>query len=245
MFRSNIILVVCILAAFCVLCTLGWWQVQRLQWKEALIERVEERVAKPPIELDEFLAHGMRDDDREYHPVIVEGEFDHSREVFELTTDKNGIAGWNIHTPLTLKNGKLLIVNRGFVPSEMRDAALRSEGQILGDHAITGLYRNTITEKPNSIIPDNELEKREFYWRSYTQMISLMGAEVNEQFLPFTLDAGEMPNKGGWPKGGTTRVSFPNNHLQYAITWFGLALALIVVGVFFMVSRQKALGSNS
>ena len=120
----------------------------------------------------------------------------------------------------------------------MRDPQKRLQGQLEGEQEVTGLARAVIKEQPNSFVPDNNLDRREFYWKSHSQMADLMSKSDTGSFIPFFVDADEAPNPGGWPKGGTTIISFPNNHLQYALTWFGLALALLGVGSYFLYARR-------
>jgi len=227
------------IAGLTTLCTLGYWQVQRLHWKEELTARVQARIALAPMQMEDFLDRQMLEDNWPYSPVSATGTFDHAKEVYFYSTGKHGAAGWNVHTPLIMKNNKVLIVNRGFVPFDRKDPATRLQGQVNGEQTITGLVRVPLEEKPNTFVPDNALEKREFYWRSFPQMKSLMIGEKEQDFVLFFVDANDEPNPGGLPVGGTTLINFPNNHLQYAITWFGLALTLLGVGGYFLYSRRQ------
>ncbi len=236
---SNLLIVAFMAVGIAILSMLGTWQVQRLFWKEDLIATVEARTKLQPMEINEFLDRQMLEDNWPYSPIMLSGTFDHSKEVFYYTTmDKVG-AGWNVHTPLKLENGKYVIVNRGFIPFDFKDQAKRNAGQVTGLQTITGLVRVPLTEKPNSFVPDNALDKREFYWKSYDQMVSLMGTGTEREFVPFLVDANDAPNPGGLPVGGTTIVDFPNNHLQYAVTWYGLALTLLGVGSYFLYTRRR------
>ena len=226
------------------LCALGTWQVKRLIWKEALIARVETRIAKEPVGLLELGPDQLISEESNYLPVFVEGRFDHSKEVLFFTTGKGGVSGWNIHTPLQISNGKVLIVNRGFVPDGLKSPKSRLDGEIDGTVSITGLLRIPVAEKPNRFFPDNDITNREFFWRDHPHISALMADNPEIDFLPVFLDAAETENPGGWPKGGATIISFSNNHLQYAITWFGLAAALLAVGGFFVFSRLKNMHYN-
>ncbi len=238
--RSTLLIVVCMIAGLAVLCSLGNWQVKRLFWKEELIARIDARIKLAPMPLDEFLDRQMLEDNWPYSPVSATGIYDHSKEVYFYATNKTGAAGWNVHTPMRLANGKLLIVNRGFVPFDWKDPSNRLDGQLTGIQQITGLVRVPGNEKPSSFVPNNALEKREFYWRSLPQMISLMGNKPDQEFVPFFIDANDAPNPGDWPQGGTTIISLPNNHLQYAVTWYGLALTLLGVGGYFLYTRRQS-----
>lgn len=235
---SRFILIVCVLAATAVLSALGAWQVHRLQWKEALIAEVGARLKSPPRPLPEMVVQFAETGDVDYTPVTLAGTFDHAREMYYYTTH-DGQAGWNVYTPLVLESGNVAIVNRGFVPAELRDPAKRAEGQVTGKVSITGLARNPLTEKPNRMMPDNDIADRQFFWKSMAEMALASGLEP-DALVPFFIDADATENPGGWPRGGTTIVSFPNNHLQYAITWFGLAIACLGVGGWFLFSSRHA-----
>ena len=137
--------------------------------------------------------------------------------------------------------------NRGFVPYDRKDVALRAQGQVAGEVEITGLARSAPDAKPSSIVPDNDPGKNVYYWKDLSAMSVQAGLGARDKVLRMFVDADDAPNPGGLPIGGVTMIELPNNHLQYAITWFGLALALLGVGGRFlyarMVSERKAVGS--
>jgi surfeit locus 1 family protein len=108
-----------------------------------------------------------------------------------------------------------------------------------GLQTVTGLIRVPAVEKPSAAFV-NAPEKREFYWRDLEAMTAMMRAGSGQTFLPLLVEADETANPGGWPKGGTTIIKFSNNHLQYAITWFGLAATMLGVGGYFLYSRRKS-----
>ncbi len=237
MSKSSIWVVLFMTGGIAVLCGLGSWQLERLAWKEMLVEQVAERTQRAPVSLADVLAKLNSDADVEYIPVTVSGTFDHTKEVYYLTTS-DGASGWNVLTPLVLADGNRLIVNRGFVPNPLRDPTTRSAGQVSEPQVLTGLVRTIHLERPNSFVPDNNLDRREFFWKSHSEMVELMNDGINAPVIPIFVDVDETPNPGGWPKGGATIISFPNNHLQYAFTWFGLALALLGVGSYFLYARH-------
>ena len=238
--KSTVFVVVAMVFGIIVLCGLGTWQVNRLFWKEELIARVEQRTSLAPMEITEFLDRQMLEDNWPYSPVMVEGIYDHSREVYFFTTSRAGRSGWNVHTPMLLTNGKYLIVNRGFVPFDLQNPNDRLEGQVEGKQALSGFVRVPQTQRPNGWFPDNNPQARELYWRDHALMTQLMGREEGRDFVPFFVDATETQVPGDWPQAGTTIISFPNNHLQYAVTWYGLALALLGVGSYFIYSRRQS-----
>lgn len=235
---STLIVLVCMAAMIAFLSSLGFWQLKRLEWKEALIERVEQRRTAPPVSLATISKTWDESHDVDFITVKTSGTFEHSKEQFYYVT-KDGVVGWHVYVPLTLADGRVLIVNRGFVPDQLREQSKRLDNLPTGEVNFTGLARNAPSQKPNSFVPNNDLAKNIYHWKSISEMASQMGDKTKVQFLSFFVDAGEISPKGVYPQGGSTRISFPNSHLQYAFTWFGLALALLGVGSYFLYSRFK------
>lgn len=237
LFRRNWLALACISSGLIVLCALGTWQVKRLFWKEELLARIEKRIANPPIPLTEAMGLGFDKTQQNYLPVKTIGEYDHSTEAFFFTTGPNGLPGWNVHTALAMPDNKIVIVNRGFVPFDFKSPDKRSSGQLNGIQSVEGLLRFPLTEKPFGSL-ENNLEKREFYWRSIADFVEVMQIQ-NKEVLPVIIDLGQTEVPGGLPIGATSILSFPNNHLQYAVTWFGLALTLLGVGGYFVYTRER------
>lgn len=211
--------------AILILLALGTWQVQRLQWKEALIATISERVDAAPLSLaaiEEKAASGAALD---YWPVSVRGRFLHRGERHFLATHQ-GKSGFFVYTPLLLDDSRAVFVNRGFVPYDLKDPGKRAAGQVGGEVEVSGLARDRLAEKPSSLVPDNDPAKNIFYWKDLDAMAASAGLPSGAAVLPFFIDAGDTPVPGGWPVGGVTLVELPNNHLQYAVTWYGLAAAL-------------------
>jgi len=211
------------LAAFALLIGLGVWQLQRLHWKEGLIAEIETRTKGEPIGLDQANALAREGKDPSYYRVKVEGRFDHAKELY-LYAVSEGRAGWHVITPLTTEHGEVVLIDRGFVPEELRDPSSRAQGELGGVVAVTGVVR--VPETEGTFTPDNEVGANRWFWRDLDAMARSIGAA---EVAPFYLEAEKSDVPGGWPEGGQTRVELPNNHLQYAITWFLMAAALLIV----------------
>jgi surfeit locus 1 family protein len=229
-----------VLLALAILLGLGTWQVKRLYWKEALIADIEERRSASPATLSQIEAIAKSGGEIEYRRVNLSGTFDHARERHFFATHR-GRTGYYIYTPLSLADGRILFVNRGFVPFEMKEAAKRPDGQVAGEVEIKGLARAPLVAKPSSLLPDNDIAKNIFYWKDLAAMASSADVPSN-RLVNLFVDADDTPNPGGWPEGGVTLIDLPNNHLQYAITWYGLAVALVIVVGFAYFRNGKARG---
>ena len=226
------------LVGIAILIGLGTWQVERLAWKEALIARIDARIHADPLDLAAAEKRDAESGDIDYTPLTVTGRFLNQDERYFFSTF-GGDSGWNVFTPMVTDEGPVLFVNRGFVPYEMRDPQKRLAGQPSGKVTVTGLARDALSEKPGYFIPENDIAKHSFYWRDLAGMT--VGADLPKgaKIEPFFLDAGPGRAAGGWPVGGTTVIDIPNNHLQYAFTWYGLAVVLAVMTALLVVKDLK------
>ena len=230
---------IAVLIALAILISLGTWQVERLYWKEGLLADIAARRNAAPVQLadiEQMLSSGT---DIEYRPVTVTGRYVNNKERHFLATWR-GEAGFYVYTPLELADGRYLFVNRGFVPYENKEPEMRMQGQLTGEQSVTGLARNRLPGKPSWVVPDNDIAKNIFYWKDIDAMASSDGFDASK-VVPFFIDADSTPNPKGFPIGGVTEIDLPNNHLEYAFTWYGLAAVLVgVVGVSWFRGRRGA-----
>jgi surfeit locus 1 family protein len=206
---------------FAVLIALGTWQLERRSWKLELIERVNTRVHAPPV-----AAPGRRDwpmvtaADHEYRHVRVTGVFLNDRETQVVALTELGSGYW-VLTPLRMQDGTLVMINRGFVPTDRRDPATRKAGEIAGEATVTGLLR--ISEPGGTLLRSNDPSAGRWYSRDVAAIAAAHGLT---DFAPYFIDADASSKEPDSPVGGLTVITFHNNHLVYAITWYGLALML-------------------
>lgn len=229
---------------FCVLVALGTWQVQRLAWKNALVATIEERVRAEPVPLAEVLSDARSVADQEYRRVTLTGVYEHGSERHFFATF-DGESGYYVYTPLKLASGEFVFVNRGFVPFDRKEAETRADGQVSGSVTVTGLLRAGLTEKPSWLVPDNDPAKNIFYWKDIRAMRESSGLPEGAPVLGFFVDADATPNPGGLPVGGVTMIDLPNNHLQYALTWYGLAATLVLVLAVALYRRRTQAGEGA
>jgi surfeit locus 1 family protein len=215
--------------ALAILVSLGSWQLERKAWKEGLIARIDARAHGAPAEIvPEARWPDWRAEDDEFRRVRVTGMFLHDREVavHGLMSGGRGspVQGYYLFTPLRLTSGAFVLVNRGFVPTELRDPARRDETAPAGEVTLTGLVRAPETRGP--FMPENEPAAERWFTRDIAAMARARGLE---RAAPFWIDLDPVPSATVWPRPGQTRFAIPNNHLGYALTWFGLALTLVAV----------------
>jgi surfeit locus 1 family protein len=220
------------------LIALGTWQMQRLAWKQSLMGSIAERVHAKPVALAVAEERAAEGGDVEYTRVVAEGELVNDREIHLYALDENGGPGFHVITPLKLADGSLVLVNRGFVPNDLKDPARRSAGQLSGAARVTGLLRHG--DQQGMFIPANDASRNIWYWRDTTAMATAAAGPGGPRVHSFIIDQEAEPAPpGGWPKGGVTRLTLSNRHLEYALTWYGLAVALVGVFLAFAVSRWK------
>lgn len=247
--RRLAILLPLVTVAFVILCGLGVWQLQRLAWKTDLIATVESRTGLAPIAAPgppEW--PGIDYDTVDYLPVTLVGAYRNDLEAHVYATLSQpagpvGGQGYFVMTPFQTADGWWVIVNRGFVPTERKDPATRMEGQIEGLTEVVGLLRQP--QGRNAFTPADDIEANIWFTRDPVAIAAASGLPATLA-APYYVDARFDPNlPGGLPQGGETVVSFPNNHLQYVITWFGLAIALLAVFFAWLRSTRRKSASGA
>ncbi len=216
---------------FLLLRGLGFWQIERLGWKEALITQRHAALNDAPVAPPENLEDARA---LEFHPIHVSGRFLNGDEMPVAAISKSGEAGFHIVTPFRLENGEILLIDRGFVPVQLKSPETRKAGLIEGDATVTGLLR--VPEHPGPFVPANDPARNTWYYVDIPAMAKAQGIGIA---LPFYLDADAAPVPGGYPVGAQTEIDLPNNHLQYAITWFALAAGLVGVYIVFLRRRLR------
>lgn len=218
--------------AFAILCGLGVWQLERLQWKLALIARVNSHMAAPPVSLDKVLA--MDAAQARYRRVTVHGRFDHAREAYVFGQDAHGEPAYHVLTPFVTDAGRRVMVDRGVVPKDRLNPSTRAGANQSGEVQLTGVWR--LPDAPGLFTPPPDRAHRLWYSRD---LKGIAAADHLTLAAPELIEADATPNPGGWPKGGQTVVTFRNQHLSYAVTWFGLAAGLFGVWLAYHLSRGR------
>jgi surfeit locus 1 family protein len=221
------------------LISLGTWQMHRKVWKEGLLSRIAERVDAAPVPLADALERWQRDRDVEYMHVSAHGRFLSDRERYFYDPDPKRGLGYDVYTPFEVAGtGAILWVNRGFVAEAYKDPATRAEGQIDGETDVTGIVR--LPMQRSTFTPDNDPARNFWYWRDLDALNTSAFGSESRSVVPFFLALDPGPARGNGPAGGVTDLSLPNRHLEYALTWYGLAVTLVAVYGVFVWGRLRS-----
>lgn len=234
-FHVRPVLTVCVLLALAILGSLGTWQLQRLQWKRALIAQVEARANAAPIPFEEARARADAGENLEYAPVSLTGVFvsDNEARVFG---SYEATPGAYFFSPFKTSLG-VIYVNRGFAPQDVDVPPPEGKG---ANKTVTGYFRYAEQPTPPAswFRPSEQSVGGLWFVRDPQKFAGAAGLATSRYYIDQFEVAGQ-----AWPKGGTTRIEFNNRHLEYALTWFGLGAALI--GVWVIFSLQSPTNTNN
>ncbi len=228
------------IAGIAILVGLGKWQLDRKVWKEDLIATVSMRTDRPPQALPPRSDwERLKPESSEFTRVSFPAEFLDGAEAYAYTAgsslraDVEGQGFW-VFAPARLAGGSIVLVNRGFVPTDRKDPVTRVDGRPRGSVDIVGYMR--WPEARTMFTPADDPKNNVWYVRDPKAM-----SEAHKWAVaaPFYIDQEAPVPPGGLPKPGKIEVKMPNRHLEYALTWFGLALALGGVYAVWLVGRLR------
>lgn len=210
---------------FCLLTSLGIWQVRRLHWKEALIAAAEARLVSTPGALPP--APSAAQD--EFRPVRVRGAYAPEPEAFVATTRAPDGPGFRaiavFETESETGEGRRILVDRGYVPSAKRDPATRPESLLAGEREVAGILR--WPDESSAFLPKPDLRTRIWFERDVPALAAALETEP-----VLLLAADEDPT--ALPVADPPDVAYRNKHLEYAGTWFSLAAAWALMSLFWL-----------
>ena len=220
-FWSFVVLMLALTALFV---GLGTWQLRRLAEKEALIARVEARAGQPPAPFSSLGVGEEGEDDMNFRVLSMTGHYlpEETVLVFTALSEAKGPyagPGYWVMTPFALADDSVVFVNRGFVPQSRGPDFAGGAGIDRSARTLVGIARDG--EQAGPFTPAADARQRLDYVRDPQRLAALAGTAG--AVAPFVLDLPAGP-AGSLPQGGETEIAFPNNHLGYAITWFGFAL---------------------
>ena len=208
----------------------GIWQLERLAWKNGLLARIEARMAAPAVTPDSLSGDPAQD---EYRHVRLRGKIVVERELFQVARSLNGNVGSHVLSAFALDNGKTVLIDRGWVPDERKEPARRAAGQLKDTVELIGVVR--LSQQSGWFTPNNDAARNVWFYIDVPAMQKTLGIAADSAYW-YAIEA--PANPGGFPIGAQTRVNIPNDHLQYAITWFAFALSL--GAIYLLYGRRRA-----
>ena len=193
--------------------SLGTWQIIRLNWKNNLIFEIENSLKNPPVELSNI-------NHENYLRVKTSGNIDFEKQIYLYNLNENGTPGFEVINPLSV-NQKNYLINRGWIPFEkkgMQEINVFDEKNIVGTLKLQG--------RKNIFKPDNDIEKNYWFSLDREDIMKFTGKEFSKYIIYLNGDY-KFPK----PKKITANIS--NNHKKYAITWFSLAISILLLYLYF------------
>lgn len=218
------------ISAMTVTLALGTWQIFRLEQKTALINRIEAASTQAPLAAlppNDALA------DHAFMRVALQGTWVPQVEFHVMPRYFKDQLGYHLFTPLRLADGRVVLVNRGWVPAAKKDPATRPESLAEGEAAITGMIR--IGADRNYFTPTSDAKKNIWFGRDVAAMASAGGLD---NVAPATVDAIGAQDPHHLPIAFSGEITLYNQHLTYIFTWYGIALAVLVIFLVYHYKRQ-------
>ena len=209
---------------FLMLITFGTWQVKRLFWKEALIKNYLTQSQSNPIidpaELENPLIN-------EFKSIGILGRFMHSNEIYITGKTYEGNAGFHVVTPFKMENNKIILINRGWVSESYKNPDKRKFSLTKDLVKLKGIIR--YPQKKGYFVPENDGINGFWFTIIPNQIFDFLNITSNPIIDKYYIDALRIGEKLTLPIGVDGEPKFRNQHLSYAITWYGLALSLLIV----------------
>lgn len=228
-FRFQLWPTLTMLAGVAVLLSLGTWQLQRLAWKEGLIAAAEAQLAQPPTALPASAELARLD----YRHLIVRGRYLHDQ-AFAFGLEANGNQpGARLVTPFRLDDGRIVLIDRGWLPEDLLPPRTPEGLEPVGERELTGVARWRAEPSRNFMTPADDPERRRWFAWDVPAMAEATGLPL----LPLVLTLDRSDGPAGLPRPSPVAAEFRNDHLGYAITWYGLAAGLVAVYLLYSLQR--------
>ncbi len=199
-------------------CSLGTWQLYRLQWKLDLINEIKKGLDSEPV----FFS---KNNITNYQKVKFNGSFIFDKQIYLYSLNERGVPGYDIITPIKTNSNDILLVNRGWIEKNFKNN--KKINKIISKN-FTGIIKK-IT-KPNIFKPDNDIKNNIWYSLKVDDLEFYTGYKLDKFVLYLQNNQNQLiSNKILTP-------DLPNNHLKYALTWYSVALSILL---YFLYFRKK------
>ena len=199
-------------------CSLGTWQIHRLQWKLDLISEINNGLNSEPV----FYSNTNI---KNYQKVKFSGIFDFKKQIYLYSLNNKGKPGCDIITPLKINSNEILLINRGWIQKDQKNN--KNINKIISN-SFEGILKK-IT-KPNPFKPDNDIKNNIWYSLNLEDLEYFTGYKLSN-FVLFLQN-----NQNILVENKIVSPDLPNNHLKYAITWYSVALSILL---YFLYFRKK------
>ena len=200
-----------------IFCTLGTWQLYRLQWKLELISEITSGLNSSPKEYSNLIK-------KNYQRVDAQGKFNFDKQIYLYSLNDNGKPGYDVVTPFRTNKNENVLINRGWISTELKgNSSINSK--VNSEQKIVGLLREIY--KPNIFKPENDLKNNVWFSINLDDLKEATGVQFNE-FVIFLED-----NQARLPLPKKISIDVPNNHLKYAITWYAISISIIFYYLYF------------
>jgi len=196
-----------------VLLSLGSWQLYRLNWKLNLISEIEDSLKNDPVELS-------KSDKKNYLRIKTSGQIDFDKQIYLYNLNKSGKPGFEVINPILIENENYLI-NRGWISFDQKD---QSEINFVNEDKIIGTLK--LQTKASTFKPENDIEKNYWFTLNRDDVFKYTGKNFSNFIIYLNGDY-----KTPEPKVITANIS--NNHKKYAITWFSMAISILLIYLYF------------
>ena len=192
---------------------LGSWQIVRLNWKNNLILEIENSLKNPPVELTNSNVEN-------YLKIKTSGSIDLEKQIYLYNLNDTGTPGFEVINPILINDTNYLI-NRGWIPFEKKNS---QEINVFDENDIIGTLK--LQGRKNIFKPDNDLEENYWFSLNREDILKFTGKEFSK-YIIYLNGNYQVPK----PKKITANIS--NNHKKYAITWFSLAISILLLYLYF------------
>ena len=195
------------------LLSLGFWQIYRLNWKLELIEQIENSLKNDPVELSNI-------EKKNYLRIKTSGDIDFDKQIYLYNLNDAGKPGFEVINPIKIGDENYL-VNRGWIPFEKKDLP---EINLVDQNQIVGTLM--LQTRPSTFKPENDIEKNYWFTLDREDILKFTGRNFSEYVIYLNGDY-KIPK----PRVITAKIS--NNHKKYAITWFSMAISILLIYLYF------------
>lgn len=216
------------IVALAILLSLGTWQARKIGPKTELLESIHSGLSSPAIDLPVHVDDPMQ---LAYRRVNFSGRIT-ADPIKLFGTNLKGKAGYYLYAPVIRDHGQAIMVNFGWVPMELEQLPALQEGKV----SLSGVLMTN--PKPGTMTLENQPEKGDWYIADIHEMAAYFGFGTKE-YYHFRVFADHQGDVSSLPLGGQVRVDIPNDHLEYAMTWYGLALTMIGIYIAFGFKRGR------